>query len=68
MPRRRVSYLPILVASGLMLALMAVAGLVYSSSGSPLFGPEGTIILDAALVIGVLAISIEVVTELVKYP
>lgn len=55
-------------ATGLILAMIAVAGLLYSSSGSVLFGPESAVVLDGALIIGTLMICVSVVVLLVKFP
>jgi len=48
--------------------MIAVAGLLYSSTGNVLFGSESAIILDGALVIGTLVICAAVVVLLMKFP
>jgi hypothetical protein len=67
-PGRGVRHLPAFAAAGLILAMIAVAGLLYSSTGNVLFGSESAIILDGALVIGTLVICAAVVVLLMKFP
>jgi hypothetical protein len=65
---RGVKHLSTFTASGLILALIAVAGLIYSSSGSVSFGPDSAIVLDAALIIGVSMMCLGIAVLLVEFP
>jgi hypothetical protein len=67
-PGKGVRHLPAFAAAGLVLAMIAVAGLLYSSTGSAPFGPESAIVLDGALAIGTLVICAAVAVLLIKFP
>ena len=64
---RGIKHISTLSAVGLILALISLAGLIYSSTGNVLFGPDTAYVLDSALIVGTLLLCATVIILTVDY-
>lgn len=66
-PGKGLKHLSTFIASGLILGLLAVSGIVYNGSGSASLGPGSASVLDDALIAGVVIMVVGITVLLAKY-